>query len=89
MNHCTIKTLCPPDDKEVAADGYLKMTSSDEVDDQAVAKGNVDDTGSHSGNSETTIANEYMCKQQMMLKIMQFSVEDYDYENDQKQLANR
>ena len=42
------------DDNEVDAEGYLKMTSSGEVDDQAVTEGNVDDTGSHSGNSETT-----------------------------------
>ena len=51
----TVQDTDPPaDDNEVDAEGYLKMTSFGEVDDQAVTEGNVDDTGSHSGNSETT-----------------------------------
>ena len=51
-------TALPADDNEVDAEGFLKMTSFDEIVDQAVTEGNVDDTGSHSGNSETT--DEYV-----------------------------
>ena len=47
-------TVPPADENEVDAEGYLKMTSFGEVDDQAVTEGNVDDTGSHLGDSETT-----------------------------------
>ena len=49
----TVQDTTPSaDDNEVAAEGFLKMTSSGEVDEQTVTKCNVDDTGSHSGNSE-------------------------------------
>ena len=51
-------TAFSADDNEVDTEGYLKMTPSGEVVvNQAFTEGTVDDTGSHSGNSEAT--NEY------------------------------
>ena len=72
----TLQETAPPaDDNEVDAEGYLKMTSSVQVDDQAVTEGNVGDTGSHSGNSEEYVQAANDAKDQ-------FSVEDNGHERD-------
>ena len=75
-------TAPPADDKEVDAEGDLKITSSVEVVDQAVTKGNVGDTGSHSGNSKT---NDEYVQAESGAKDHLSADEDDGYENDDQE----